>query len=127
MLAFLVGIPFLVLLSNFIYIYQMVMGLSDYIQEAVLQTAASNAYNAYNAYNGVREGNFTAHYYAGDGRWNEMVSTAEVQMRLRDMLQMKRSGNRLTKEKDGILRYALSDIDTRCQNVSVGSRVIPSR
>lgn len=116
-IAVIISVMFLLLLSNLIYLYSMIMGLSDYIQEAVIQTAASNAYNAYK---GIRDGNSSAHTYAGDGAWSEVVSTSEVSTRLRDMLQMERLGNRLYKEKDGVLRYAISDIDVRCNNVSVG-------
>ncbi len=116
--AMLVALPFLVLLSNFIYIFSMAMNISDYVQEAVLQTATANAYNAYS---GIREGNSSAHMYAGDEVWNEMVSTAELQTRLKEMLQMERQGNRLLKEKDGVLRYMISNINTKCTNVSVGA------
>lgn len=113
-----VGVLFILLLSCFVYIYTMIMGISDYLQQAVLQTAAANAYNAYN---GIREGNSSAHIYAGNGDWNEMVSTAELQTRLKESLNMSRQGNRLYKEKDGVLRYAISEIDVVCSNVEVGA------
>lgn len=117
--ALLLFLIFLLLLSSFIYLYTMVMGITDYTQEAILQTATSNAYNVYN---GVREGNSSAHIYAGSGVWNEMVSTAEIMRRLEDMLELDRRGNGLYKYKeDGSLKYAISDIQIYCSNVSVGS------
>lgn len=113
------GIFLLMLVSIFIYLYTMMMGISDYTQQAILQTAASNAYNVYN---GIREGNSSAHNYAGEGVWNEMVTTAEVMRRLEDTLKLERKGNGLYKYKDdGSLHYAISDISIHCTNVSVGA------
>jgi|GEM_PF-3057792 len=116
--AVMLGMIFLILLSNFIYLYSMVSGIADYTQQAILQTATSNAYNAYN---GVREGNSSAHLYAGSGIWNGMVSTSEITTRLEDMLQLERKGNGLYKYQDGALKYAISDIQIHCSNVEVGA------
>ena len=118
-LVLMLGMMFLILLSHYIYLYSMIMGITDYTQQAVVQTATSNAYNAYN---GVREGNSSAHYYSGSGMWNEMVSTAEIYTRLEDMLELERNGNSLYKyDGDGVLRYGISDIQIYCSNVSVGT------
>lgn len=113
-----VGMFLICVVSIFIYLYSMMMGISDYTQQAILQTAASNAYNAYN---GVREGNSSAHIYAGSGSWNEMVTTAEVMRRLEDMLGLKRSGSSLVQYTDeGNMKYGISDIHIHCSNVEVG-------
>lgn len=108
----------LLILAVFIHLHTMVMGISDFTQQAILQTAASNAYNAYN---GVREGNSSAHNYAGEGAWNEMVTTAEVMRRLEDTLDLERRGNSLYKYDGGTLKYAITDIEIHCTNVPVGS------
>lgn len=117
--AIMISTMFLILLSHFIYLYSMLIGISDYTQEAVIQTATSNAYNAYG---GVREGNSSAHLYAGSGVWQEIVSTSEITTRLKDMLQMTRTGNNLYQyDADGNLKYAISDIHIHCSNVTVGA------
>ena len=113
------GTLFLILLSHFIYLYTMITGIADYTQKAVIQTAAANAYNAHS---GVREGNSSAHYYAGSGLWQELVSTAEMSARLQETLQLTRSGDTLRKfDDDGNFRYAISDIQIRSTNVDVGA------
>lgn len=117
--ALLVFLLFLVVLSDFIYLYSMVIGISDYTQEAVIQTAASNAYNVYD---GSREGNSSAHLYAGNGVWRELVSTSEITERLEDMLGTTSSGNSLYQYRaDGSLKYAISNIQVHCTNVEVGT------
>lgn len=109
---------FFILLCHFIKLYSMVIGISDYIQEAVVQTATVNSYNAYN---GVREGNSSAHHYAGSDIWTEMVSTAEISTRLKETLQLTPSGNSLYKyDDDGNIKYSISNIQIHCSNVDVG-------
>lgn len=115
----LIFLMFLAMLMNFIRLYSMLMGITDYTQQAILQTATSNAYNAFG---GVREGNSSAHQYAGSDVWNELVSTAELSDRLEDMLGMEKTGNSLYKYNDeGVMRYGISDIDIYCSNVAVGT------
>jgi hypothetical protein len=117
--AVMMGTLILAVLFQFIYLYSMVLGIIDYTQNAVLQTATSNSYNAFH---GVREGNSSAHYYAGAGVWQEIVSSAEMSRRLQDMLQLEKKGNGLYKYyDDGKLKYAISDIQVHCTNVSVGT------
>ena len=110
---------FLAGLTHYIRVYSMVLGISDYTQEAVLQTATANSYNVFG---GVREGNSSAHLYAGSGVWQELVSTAELYNRLEDMLQMTRGGNSLYMyDASGRLKYAISNIQIHCENVDVGA------
>lgn len=119
MVSVLISVLFLILLNHYIYLYSMLMGITDYTQEAILQTATSNAFNAYG---GVREGNSSAHQYTGSGAWQELVSTAEVSQRLKEMLQLTARGNSLyLYDADGSLRYGLSNIQVHCSNVEVGA------
>ena len=118
-LAILISTMFLALLCHFIDLYTITGGIINYTQKAVLQTATSNAYNAYI---GVREGNSSAHYYAGSGMWQELVSTAEMSASLQQMLRLTRSGNSLRKyDASGNLQYTISNIQVYCSNVSVGT------
>lgn len=117
--AIIIMLMFLVVIIHYIYLYSMLMGIEEYTQSAVVQTATANSYNVYG---GIRESNSSAHRYAGSDMWNEMVSTAEVSTRLKETLNLTKSGNGLYMYKpDGSIKYGLSDIQVTCTNVDIAS------
>ena len=94
-------------------------GVRDAVESAIRTTATSNAYNTFH---GVREGNSGAYEPDGSGGWSEMVTTADVVYKLRNLLNLKsQSGGYVRLLPDGkSYEFKISGINVEAEITPLG-------
>lgn len=115
----LVAIMFLALFWEYFSMYNRMSLITDHMEQTIIKTATSNYYNVYK---GIREGNSSAHDYAGNDIWVAVVTTEDVIAGLEKTLTLDKNNNTLSKyTSDGTLLYSISNIQSQVSNVEVGT------